>query len=568
MWVHKIDRRSDGEVGANSLVRRTPQGKNPTADGAGDGAGPLAAQRRRSSCARREASEEGLARHQHEQAEFPQRRRIGHTRCSCGDGCWFIAWRWHLREHGRAAHQRRGAEGDKLALSEFKTVRVLGEGTSGVVKLVKHRPTSGRYAMKVIQLGCSEQERKQILIEVKTLHKSHVPGIITFFDAFYADNAVHIILEYMDCGSLAGVLKRHGSLPEPLLARVSGDMLGGLAHLHRVLKVVHRDIKPSNVLLNSRGEVKLADFGMSGQLASTFSRLASWVGTAAYMSPERISGAAIFVRVGHLGVRRRLVGMRRRHLPVHEGDGRGRRRRAAPPRAATAARRSCPRSRAKGCSSGTSSTSSSSAHRRSSRPTSLGCVLRSRPLVHARGWRSAPVRGGAARPPVAIRGGRVGRIDCRVAQARHVDQKTVAVAPSLRDPAALLMLRPAQSRWSSSVHTECTRPGCPQVCARRVRRSNECTGVHGTCIQHGSQRRRSRGRCVVWGRKLDFTVRFLIVMSAFLVAAAVWSAPPTVVQLETDLGKVPPGWSVEGPAQGRHARAPLHGQAAELGSSA
>ena len=184
-----------------------------------------------------------------------------------------------------------GAEGDKLALSEFKTVRVLGEGTSGVVKLVKHRPTNGPYAMKVIQLGCSEQERKQILIEVKTLHKSHVPGIITFFDAFYADNAVHIILEYMDCGSLAGVLKRHGSLPEPLLARVSGDMLGGLAHLHRVLKVVHRDIKPSNVLLNSRGEVKLADFGMSGQLASTFSRLASWVGTAAYMSPERISGA-------------------------------------------------------------------------------------------------------------------------------------------------------------------------------------------------------------------------------------------------------------------------------------
>ncbi len=95
----------------------------------------------------------------------------------------------------------------------------------------------------------------------------------------------------MDCGSLASVLARHGPLPEPGLARVTADVLGGLDHLHRVLKVLHRDIKPSNVLLNSRGEVKLADFGMSGQLASTFSRLASWVGTAAYMSPERISGA-------------------------------------------------------------------------------------------------------------------------------------------------------------------------------------------------------------------------------------------------------------------------------------
>lgn len=195
------------------------------------------------------------------------------------------------RQAQRPSNGTVGADGDKLALSEFKTIRVLGEGTSGVVKLVRHRPTERKYAMKVIQLGCSEQERKQILIEVKTLHKSHVPGIIAFSDAFYADNAVHIILEYMDCGSLASVLGRHGPLPEALLARVSKDLLGGLDFLHHELKVIHRDIKPGNVLLNSKGEVKLADFGMSGQLASTFSRLASWVGTAAYMSPERISGS-------------------------------------------------------------------------------------------------------------------------------------------------------------------------------------------------------------------------------------------------------------------------------------
>ena len=186
-----------------------------------------------------------------------------------------------------------GSDGDRLALSEFKMIQVLGEGTSGVVKLVRHRPTDRKYAMKVIQLGCSEQERKQILVEVKTLHKSDVPNIIAFTDAFYVDNAVHLILEYMDCGSLATVLRRHGALPESLLARVTTDMLGALDHLHGVLKVVHRDIKPANVLLNSNGEVKLADFGMSGQLANTFSRLASWVGTAAYMSPERISGSQV-----------------------------------------------------------------------------------------------------------------------------------------------------------------------------------------------------------------------------------------------------------------------------------
>ena len=76
----------------------------------------------------------------------------------------------------------------------------------------------------------------EILIEVRTLHKSHVPGIIAFTDAFYCDAAVHIILEYMDCGSLASVMRRHGPLPEPLLARVSVDLLGALDFLHRELK--------------------------------------------------------------------------------------------------------------------------------------------------------------------------------------------------------------------------------------------------------------------------------------------------------------------------------------------
>jgi serine/threonine protein kinase len=56
------------------------------------------------------------------------------------------------------------------------------------------------------------------------------------------------------------------------------------------VQVVHRDIKPSNLLLNSAGEVKISDFGVSGQLASSVSNCLSWVGTVTYMSPERIKG--------------------------------------------------------------------------------------------------------------------------------------------------------------------------------------------------------------------------------------------------------------------------------------
>jgi len=101
-----------------------------------------------------------------------------------------------------------------------------------------------------------------------------------------------MVLEYMDHGSLADCLTAHGPLPEPVLSSITKTLLGGLKHLHQQLRIVHRDIKPGNILLNSAGQAKLADFGMSGQLANTLSHLASWVGTAAYMSPERISGGS------------------------------------------------------------------------------------------------------------------------------------------------------------------------------------------------------------------------------------------------------------------------------------
>lgn len=67
-------------------------------------------------------------------------------------------------------------------------------------------------------------------------------------------------------------------------------MVAGLVYLHKTLRIVYRDIKPNNLLLNSRGELKISDFGVSGQLTSSVSNCLSWVGTVTYMSPERIKG--------------------------------------------------------------------------------------------------------------------------------------------------------------------------------------------------------------------------------------------------------------------------------------
>jgi Serine/threonine protein kinase len=103
----------------------------------------------------------------------------------------------------------------------------------------------------------------------------------------------------MDKGSLAGILKACGKLNETILGMITYQVkklfellifkvLKGLEYLHKTMKVIHRDIKPSNLLLNSKGQVKIADFGVSGKIDSTFEYKHTWVGTLPYMSVNNL----------------------------------------------------------------------------------------------------------------------------------------------------------------------------------------------------------------------------------------------------------------------------------------
>lgn len=96
-------------------------------------------------------------------------------------------------------------------------------------------------------------------------------------------------LEYMDAGTLADIIKEVGQFPEVVIAMITTQILKGLEYLHKTMKVIHRDIKPSNILLNKRGQVKIADFGVSGQIENTFDCMSSWVGTVTYMSVSIIT---------------------------------------------------------------------------------------------------------------------------------------------------------------------------------------------------------------------------------------------------------------------------------------
>jgi serine/threonine protein kinase len=140
----------------------------------------------------------------------------------------------------------------------------LGEGAQGRVDKMVHKPTKKIVALKVMAMQTDQKIKKQILLELQTLHNCDCDYIVRSYGAFINNGEVNIALEFMDHGTLTHILKREKKIPEHILGMITYQILQGIQYLHKSMKVIHRDLKPSNILLNSKGQVKIADFGVSG----------------------------------------------------------------------------------------------------------------------------------------------------------------------------------------------------------------------------------------------------------------------------------------------------------------
>jgi mitogen-activated protein kinase kinase len=198
-----------------------------------------------------------------------------------------------LRFDGKAVLSASGVEfrngtSFKINMEELDLLDELGKGAYGTVRKVRHTKTHVLMAMKEIRLELDDSKLNGIIMELDILHRATAPEIVEFYGAFFYESCVYYCIEFMDAGSLENLYDGPCSVPEDVLARIVGCMVRGLRFLKDNLQIMHRDVKPTNVLLNQKGEVKLCDFGVSGQLEKSLAK--TNIGCQSYMAPERIKG--------------------------------------------------------------------------------------------------------------------------------------------------------------------------------------------------------------------------------------------------------------------------------------
>ncbi|XP_005868729.1 PREDICTED: microtubule-associated serine/threonine-protein kinase 2 isoform X2 [Myotis brandtii] len=147
---------------------------------------------------------------------------------------------------------------------DFETIKLISNGAYGAVFLVRHKSTRQRFAMKKInkQNLILHNQIQQAFVERDILTFAENPFVVSMFCSFETKRHLCMVMEYVEGGDCATLLKNIGALPVDMVRLYFAETVLALEYLHNY-GIVHRDLKPDNLLITSMGHIKLTDFGLS-----------------------------------------------------------------------------------------------------------------------------------------------------------------------------------------------------------------------------------------------------------------------------------------------------------------
>ncbi|XP_028792489.1 CBL-interacting serine/threonine-protein kinase 8-like [Neltuma alba] len=175
-------------------------------------------------------------------------------------------------------------------VGKYEIGRTVGEGTFAKVKFAQNTETGESVAMKVLDRSTIIKHKMvdQIKKEISIMKLVRHPYVVRLHEVLASRTKIYIILEFITGGELFDKIVHHGRLSEAEARRYFQQLIDGVDYCHSK-GVYHRDLKPENLLLDSLGNIKISDFGLSALPEQGVSVLRTTCGTPNYVAPEVLS---------------------------------------------------------------------------------------------------------------------------------------------------------------------------------------------------------------------------------------------------------------------------------------
>ncbi len=177
----------------------------------------------------------------------------------------------------------------------YRIVDTLGEGGMANVYLADDIILKRQVAVKIIRLDLQKDSQVLARFQREALATSELshPNIVSVFDVGTDHGLPYMVMEYVKGPDLKDYIRENSPIPLPQVIKIMDQILSAmeLAHKHNV---IHRDLKPQNILMDEKGNIKIADFGIAVALnQSAITQTNSVLGSVHYMSPEQTRGGMV-----------------------------------------------------------------------------------------------------------------------------------------------------------------------------------------------------------------------------------------------------------------------------------